>query len=57
MLIYQEAATKRIYSDLASALNTDRLMVTTLYNIRGFGRLALKEVWIRICNYLEDRIW
>ena len=33
--IYQEAATKRIYSDLASALNTDRLMVTTLYNIRG----------------------
>ena len=33
--IYQEAATKRIYGDLASALNTDRLMVTTLYNIRG----------------------
>ena len=33
--IYQEAATKRIYSDLASALNTDRLKVTTLYNIRG----------------------
>ena len=33
--IYQEAATKRIYSDLASVLNTDRLMVTTLYIIRG----------------------
>ena len=33
--IYQEAATKRIYNDLASVLNTDRLMVTTLYNIRG----------------------
>ena len=33
--IYQEAATKRIYSDLASVLNTNRLMVTTLYNIRG----------------------
>ena len=33
--IYQEAATKRIYGDLASALNTDKLMVTTLYNIRG----------------------
>ena len=33
--IYQEAATRRIYGDLASALNTDRLMVTTLYNIRG----------------------
>ena len=33
--IYQEAATKRIYCDLASALKTNRLMVTTLYNIRG----------------------
>jgi len=33
--IYQEAATKRIYSDLKSVLNTDLLMVTTLYNIRG----------------------
>jgi len=33
--IYQEAATKRIYSDLCSALKTDRLMITTLYNIRG----------------------
>jgi len=33
--IYQEAATKRIYEDLTSALNTKQLMVTTLYNIRG----------------------
>ncbi|MAV95592.1 MAG: NADPH-dependent 7-cyano-7-deazaguanine reductase QueF [Candidatus Marinimicrobia bacterium] len=33
--IYQEAATKRIYSDLSSVLNTKQLMVTTLYNIRG----------------------
>ena len=33
--IYQEAATKRIYDDLHSVLKTDRLMVTTLYNIRG----------------------
>ncbi|MCH2651152.1 MAG: NADPH-dependent 7-cyano-7-deazaguanine reductase QueF, partial [Candidatus Marinimicrobia bacterium] len=33
--IYQEAATKRIYTDLRNALNTDQLMVTTLYNIRG----------------------
>jgi 7-cyano-7-deazaguanine reductase len=33
--IYQEAATKRIYSDLKSVLNTDSLMITTLYNIRG----------------------
>jgi 7-cyano-7-deazaguanine reductase len=33
--IYQEAATKRIYDDLRSALNTDRLQITTIYNIRG----------------------
>ena len=33
--IYQEAATKRIYSDLSSVLKTRQLMVTTLYNIRG----------------------
>ena len=33
--IYQEAATKRIYSDLRGVLKTDRLMITTLYNIRG----------------------
>ena len=33
--IYQEAATKRIYSDLCSALKTKQLMVPTMYNIRG----------------------
>ena len=33
--IYQEAVTKRIYTDLRTTLNTDQLMVTTLYNIRG----------------------
>ena len=33
--IYQEAATKRIYSDLCTVLNTSRLMITTIYNIRG----------------------
>ena len=33
--IYQEAATKRIYDDLKSALETDKLQVTTVYNIRG----------------------
>ena len=33
--IYQEAATKRIFLDLGSILNTEQLMVTTLYNIRG----------------------
>ena len=33
--IYQEGATKRIYNDLKSVLETDRLQVTTVYNIRG----------------------
>ncbi len=33
--IYQEAATKRIYDDLKSALNTTRIKVTTIYNTRG----------------------
>lgn len=33
--IYQEAATKRIYEDLKTILNTDNLMVTTIYNTRG----------------------
>ena len=33
--IYQEAATKRIYDDLHSALEPDQLMVTSIYNIRG----------------------
>ena len=33
--IYQEAATKRIYNDLRSALRTDKFQVTTIYNIRG----------------------
>lgn len=33
--IYQEEATKRIYEDLKKVLNTKRLKVTTIYNIRG----------------------
>ena len=33
--IYQEGATKRIYNDLKSVLETARLQVTTVYNIRG----------------------
>ena len=33
--IYQEAVTKRIYDDLKSVLETDRLRVTTAYNTRG----------------------
>ena len=33
--IYQEGATKRIYNDLKSVLETTRLQVTTVYNTRG----------------------
>ncbi len=33
--IYQEAATKRIYSDLKKIMNTKRIKVTTVYNTRG----------------------
>ena len=33
--IYQEAATKRIYNDLKTALGSDKISVTTIYNIRG----------------------
>jgi 7-cyano-7-deazaguanine reductase len=33
--IFQEAATKRIYKDLKIVLNTDNIMVTTIYNTRG----------------------
>tara|TARA_B100000029_G_scaffold507924_1_gene593653 strand:- start:630 stop:1019 length:390 start_codon:yes stop_codon:yes gene_type:complete len=33
--IYQEAATKRIYDDLKSVLNTKYIKITTVYNIRG----------------------
>ena len=34
--IYQEAATKRIYDDLKSLLNTSRLKITTIYNSSYF---------------------
>jgi len=33
--IFQENATKRIYSDLKKSLRTKRLKVTTIYNTRG----------------------
>ena len=33
--IYQESATKRIYNDLKSVLETARLQVMTIYNTRG----------------------
>ena len=33
--IYQEAATKRIFTDLNNILNTNKLRITTIDNIRG----------------------
>ncbi len=33
--IFQENATKRIFHDLKTLLKTDRLKVTTIYNLRG----------------------
>ena len=33
--IYQEGVTKRIYEDLRSVLETDRIQITSIYNIRG----------------------
>ena len=33
--IYQEGATKRIYDDLRSILETKKIQITTIYNIRG----------------------
>ena len=33
--IYQEGVTKRIYNDLCLCLKTNKLQITTIYNIRG----------------------
>ena len=33
--IYQEGATKRIYTDLKNVLDTKKIKVTTIYNTRG----------------------
>ncbi|MBT3664388.1 NADPH-dependent 7-cyano-7-deazaguanine reductase QueF [bacterium] len=33
--IYQEGVTKRIYNDLCFCLGTNKLQITTIYNIRG----------------------
>ena len=35
VVIYQEAATKRIYDDLKKLLDTKKIQVTTIYNTRG----------------------
>ena len=43
--IYQEAVTKRIYNDLSSILQTEKIQITSIYNIRGgFKRYALKAI-------------
>ena len=41
--IYQEAATKRIYTDLKNILKTEKLKVTTIYNTRGGFDTACSE--------------
>ena len=41
--IYQEQATKRIYEDLKKVLNTERIRVTMIYNIRG-GILTTTQI-------------
>ena len=33
--IYQEAVTKRIYNDLSLILRTQKIQITSIYNIRG----------------------
>ena len=33
--IYQEAVTARIYKDLKEILDTDKIKITTIYNVRG----------------------
>ena len=33
--IYQEAVTTRIYDDLKKLLDTNKIQITTIYNIRG----------------------
>ncbi len=41
--IYQEEATKRIYDDLKNVLQSNRLRVTTHYNLRGgFATTAIE---------------
>ena len=44
--IYQEAATKRIYDDLKYKLNTNRIRVTSVYNIRGGFKTTCLEAKI-----------
>ena len=41
--LYQEGVTKRIYDDLKLKLQTNRIQVTTIYNLRGgFGTTCIE---------------
>ena len=44
--IYQEGATKRIYNDLKSVLDTEKIKVTSIYNTRGGFDTTCVEVKI-----------
>lgn len=41
--IYQEEATKKIFNDLKNVLGTDRIKVSTKYNIRGGFSVTCEE--------------
>ena len=41
--IYQEGVTKRIFDDLKILLETDRLQITSIYNIRGGFKTTCSE--------------
>ena len=41
--IYQEGVTKRIFDDLKTLLETDRLQITSIYNIRGGFKTTCSE--------------
>ena len=41
--IYQEGVTKRIFDDLKTLLETDRLRITSIYNIRGGFKTTCSE--------------
>ena len=52
--IYQEGVTKRIYDDLKSVLETDRIQITSIYNIRGGFKTTCVEGslnnWFKFTN-------
>ena len=44
--IYQEAVTKRIFLDLKKLLLTNKILITTIYNIRGGFKTTCSEGFI-----------